>query len=217
MSGKANERGMLSLPNQAGLSIVRRQGMRTNNPPFSQVVVQCAVCAHHDEYRDGCANCQVRGAALRLNVANSHYLGYEPDLVPSCHEVYRLKPAVPTVDQRRYPRLPCRNIRACIKAELNSGVIVNLINISRGGVCFSSYAEFYPGTPVSIATHYMEGGQNIFQNGRIVRIQRSPSASASGEYAIEFSSTDKRSHISGAPASGHTAMPMLLVGNELRF
>jgi hypothetical protein len=64
---------------------------------------------------------------------------------------------------------------------------VNLINISRGGVCFSSHAEFHPGISVSIATHYIEGGNNIFQDGRIVRVQRAPSAMSPGEYAIEFS------------------------------
>lgn len=198
MSGEANERGMSSQRNQVGLSIVHRKGMRTSSPGLSPLVEHRAVCSHQNEYKDSRGNCQACGTALRLNVANSQYLGYEPNLMPSSHEVYFLKPTVRTADQRRYPRVPCRNVRAYIKTELDSGVIVDLINMSRGGVCFSSHAEFYPGTPVSIATHYMEGGQNIFQNGRIVRMQRSPSARAAGEYAIEFSSTGKRASISGA-------------------
>jgi hypothetical protein len=77
-------------------------------------------------------------------------------------------------------------VRACIKTEAHAGVIVDLINISRGGVCFTSNAKFYPRTPVSIATHYIEGGHKIFQDGRIVRMQRKPCSVLPGEYAIEF-------------------------------
>jgi hypothetical protein len=211
MSGEANERGISSLSNQAGLSIVCSRDARFG--PSSKVV-QCKVCAQQTEYTDNHAQCHACEAGLSLNIADSHYSGYEPTLVPTCHEVYMLKPAVRTVDERRYPRITCRNVRACINTEANAGVIVDLINISRGGVCFSSYAEFHPGTPVSIATHYIVGGQNIFQNGRIVRMQRSPSATAPGEYAIEFSPNNGGMGVTipGTLAGEHHATFMLLVG-----
>ena len=77
-----------------------------------------------------------------------------------------------TVNQRRYLRIPCRNVQGCIETKQGASVIVRLLNISRGGVAFTSSAEFYTGTPVSIATHYIEGGQNIFTDGRIIRVQR---------------------------------------------
>jgi hypothetical protein len=121
-----------------------------------------------------------------FRIIESHYSGYEPNLVPICHEVYHLKPPVRTVNERRYPRIPCRNVKACIKTEQGSSVIVDVINISRGGVCFTSLVEFYPGTPVSIATHYIEGGHIIFQDGRIIRAKHSGSATTPGEYAVEF-------------------------------
>jgi hypothetical protein len=114
------------------------------------------------------------------------YAGYEPDLVPICHELYYLKPAVRTVNQRRYPRIPCRNVKACIRTEQGSSAVVNLVNMSRGGLCFTSEMEFCPGTRVSIATHFIEGGHNIFQDGRIIRVQSKGSATLPGEYAVEF-------------------------------
>jgi hypothetical protein len=117
--------------------------------------------------------------------SESAYSGYEPHLLRICPDVYSLKPPVRTVDQRRYPRIPCRNVKAYIKTE-GPGVVVNLVNISRGGVCFTSVAEFRLGAKVSIATHYIEGGHNIFQAGRIVRVQSKATAFFPGEYAIEF-------------------------------
>ena len=124
---------------------------------------------------------------LSSPTVESGYSGQEPNLLPMCHEVYHLKPTVRTVNERRHPRIPCRNVKACVKTEQGSSVVVDVINMSRGGVCFTSLVEFYPGTAVSIATHYIEGGHTIFQDGRIIRAKRGESAMLRGEYAVEFS------------------------------
>lgn len=213
MSGESNQRGMQTLSNRVGLSIVRSRDVRSGSRSWSQKIVQCAACAQQTEYaEDAC--CQFCGAGLSPENIESNYSGYEPNLVPTCHEVYLFEPTVRTVDERKHPRIPCRNVRACIKTEANPDVVVDVINVSRGGVCFSSYAEFHPGIPVSIATHYIVGGQNIFQNGRIVRMQRSPSATAPGEYAIEFSPNNGGMGVTipGTLAGEHHATFMLLVG-----
>ncbi len=44
-----------------------------------------------------------------------------------------------------------RNTKACIKTAEGAEVIVELINLSRGGVCFTNFDELQLGTPVSIA------------------------------------------------------------------
>jgi hypothetical protein len=92
-----------------------------------------------------------------------------------------------TVNRRRYPRIQCREVKACIKTEVeeSSSVVVDLVNISRGGVCFTSFATFSPETRVWIATYYMEGGHKIYQFGRII-LQLNASATLPGVYAIEF-------------------------------
>jgi hypothetical protein len=116
----------------------------------------------------------------------SSYSGHEPNLVVTGHDSYFVKPAVRTGESRRHHRIPCRNVKACIKTATGSNVIVELFNISRGGIYFSSAAHFLPGALVSIATHYIEGGSNVFQDGRIVRMQRKPSETEPGEFAAEF-------------------------------
>jgi len=98
-----------------------------------------------------------------------------------------VKPQIPTVNRRKRPRIPCRKTRAYVITDEVPGVVVDVVDISRGGLCFTSFEQFRPKTAVSIATHYMEGGQNIFQDGRIVRVRHKPSGMSPSEYAVEFS------------------------------
>lgn len=183
MREENNKLGMPSEPRKGRLSIVAINGLRTDGGILSRKVVQCSACLHEAEYTDGHENCEMCGAGLKSG--ESTYAAYEPRFVPACHEVYYLKP-MGAGNRRRHPRIPCRNVKACIKTEQGSSVVVNLVNMSRGGVCFTSVAEFRLGTKVSIATHYIEGGHNIFQPGRIVRVQSKLTAIFPGEYAIEF-------------------------------
>jgi hypothetical protein len=122
----------------------------------------------------------------KLNMGESTYSGYDPNFVPICPEVYLLKPLVRTVNERRYPRMRCGNVKACIKTAQATSVVVDMIDVSRGGVRFTSVKTFSKGTLVSIATHYIEGGHNIFQDGHIIRVQSRATRMVPGEYAIEF-------------------------------
>jgi hypothetical protein len=49
-----------------------------------------------------------------------------------------------------------------------------------------SFERFRPQGLVSIATRYIEGGHNIFQEGRIVRVRHNRPDELADEYAIEF-------------------------------
>lgn len=171
--------------NRGGLSIVTVNGVRADRTGVSRKVMQCAACWQLTEYTDH-EYCQMCGAGLSVANSDVSYSGYEPNLLPACHEIYYLKPSIRTVNERQSPRIRCRNVKASIKTEQGTHVIVNLVNISRGGVCFISDVDFCPETPVSIATHYIEGGQNIYQSATIVRVQNRPTAVLPGEYAIEF-------------------------------
>jgi hypothetical protein len=115
------------------------------------------------------------------------YSGYEPDLLTTSHEMYHLTPALHTRNERRHARIPARKAQACIRMESGESFIVSMLDISRGGACFTSAIDFHPGTSLFIATHYIEGGQNIFQLCRIVRVQHKPMGDLPGEYAVEFS------------------------------
>jgi hypothetical protein len=187
MSVEANKRGASSQPNREGLSIVPKNGESAYRSSLLRRAVQCPKCLQQTEYTDGHEYCGMCGAGLSSVISLSHYSGHEPNLVPIGHEVFQLKPTVRSVNERRYARIPCRAAKACIKTEQGSDAVVDVINISRGGVCFMSFIEFHPGTPVSIATHYIDGGQNIYQDGRIIRAKHSGTATLPGEYAVEFS------------------------------
>lgn len=177
--------GTPSQPNPLGLSIVPESGVRSDRDSLSQKVMQCPTCAQQTD-AEGDDICEMCGTGLSSGVAEANYSGHEPNLVPNGQEVYHFKPTVRTVNERRHLRIPCRDVKACIKTEQGFSVVVNIVNISRGGVCFTGSTEFSPGTPVSIATHYIKGGHNIYQDGRIVRVHCKGSATLPGVYAVEF-------------------------------
>lgn len=128
-----------------------------------------------------------QGSSSRTEeVTKSLYSGAEPNLLPTCNDIYSPKTAGHTLSERRYSRIPCRNVNACIKTERGSSVLVNVTTVSRCDLSFTSSVEFCPGTRVSVATHFIEGGQNIFRDGRIVRIQSNDPAKFLSEYVIEF-------------------------------
>jgi hypothetical protein len=52
---------------------------------------------------------------------------------------------------------------------------------------FRTIEQFRPEAPVSIATYYTEGGQNIFQDGRILWMREMDIESGMSEYGVEFS------------------------------
>jgi hypothetical protein len=77
-------------------------------------------------------------------------------------------------------------VKACIRTAVSSSVIADMPNISRNGMCFRTFEQFRPEAPVSIATYYTEGGQNIFQDGRILWM-RDIESGMPAEYGVEFS------------------------------
>lgn len=96
----------------------------------------------------------------------------------------QLKPR--TVDERRYRRLLLRNARACIAREGEKDDVVEVYDLSRGGVRFCSFHDYPVGMRVRVAVPYTEGAMNIFVDGRIVRTHSRPSPGLPGEYAIQF-------------------------------
>ncbi len=123
-----------------------------------------------------------------------NYSGDEPEGFVTDHDPCQTSPpaAMPNtikVNLRRHLRVFCRSARACIRTESES-VIANLTNISRSGLCFRTSEKFNSGATISIATHYIEGGENIFQSARIVRVRHSPSGNFA-DYGVEFCVSQK--------------------------
>lgn len=183
-SGKSEfENSVVSNPN---LSIVYKKGAKytevATEPTFPSLIIDPA----HEQ-------------------PQPTYAGVDPDFMPACHDMYFQKPEPRRKDKRRHSRVSMSNSKVCVKNERGESVVAEIINLSRGGVYFQSSAEFAVGSLVSVATHYIEGGLNIFQDAKIVRVQRKPSGDLPGEYAVQFSPRPKDS-ASSHPAKGKTGL-----------
>lgn len=135
----------------------------------SRPVVRCSICLQLTTYTDGNAYCSVCGA--RLAPSSPIYSGREPEDIITGNNGSQLRHSARSGDARRFPRIPCRNVKACIQTEEAARYVVDVVNLSRGGLCFLSVDQFAPGAPASVAVHYVKGGQNIFQKGRVVWAQ----------------------------------------------
>lgn len=83
-------------------------------------------------------------------------------------------------------RIVCRNAVASIKTADGEHSLVKLASMGKKSLSFISEKRFIVGNRVSIATHYIEGAQNLYQDGRIARALGRSFDGSSGEYLVEF-------------------------------
>jgi hypothetical protein len=186
MSREYNEPETTPQQNRDSLSIISENSVPTVDETLPRKIMRCAACSEQTEYTDDHAYCERCGAGLTSMV----YSGHEPVLVVG-YENYLVTSSLRPVNKRRHTRIPCRSVQAGIRTEKDAIVIVDVVSLSRGGVRFTSFATFSLETLVSIAIYYVEGGQNIFQHGRVIRVQRNVAEEQPDEYAIEFSTTSR--------------------------
>jgi len=87
-------------------------------------------------------------------------------------------------DKRKYARISMKTV-ACIGPPGVHADVVDVVNVSRGGVCFHSSRIYGEDTWVQVAVPYTPGSANIFVAGRIVRSRKTDSALI--EYGVEYS------------------------------
>ncbi|MFZ0960736.1 MAG: PilZ domain-containing protein [Terriglobia bacterium] len=87
----------------------------------------------------------------------------------------RPAPAPRIKDERRHTRINCR-LRACIRynKERYDEEILEVNDVSRGGVRFNTRRYLAPGTKIEIAVPYSPGMANIFVPAEIVRLKAIP-------------------------------------------
>ncbi len=118
------------------------------------------------------------------HIASFRQLSYAPDpAFVAGPEGFMVKPAVS--ERRQDPRIPCRHVRAELRSS-NQNFLVTVLNMSRGGFAFETFRDLPLGATFSVATHYIAGGQNIYQEGCVHRVERRPTAARAGEYAIKY-------------------------------
>jgi hypothetical protein len=122
--------------------------------------------------------------------ADNVYASFEPNFVPSGYNVSDLKETPASrKERRRHHRIASRNGKACILCN-GEQQIVEMLNVSRGGICIRSRIRYAVGTFVQVAAHYVEGANNIFLSGRVVRANLAATSTLPGEYGIEILRTE---------------------------
>ncbi len=109
----------------------------------------------------------------------------DPNLVVSGHEIYELRKPKKDINDRQHGRIPT-HAKAFLRIPGREEELVNVLDVSRGGLRFESPNNYEVGLEMEVALHYVEGGNNIFQKGRIVRKQRRPTEVWKGEYGVMF-------------------------------
>jgi len=90
-------------------------------------------------------------------------------------------------EKRRYARINMRTT-ACVGPAGPNQDIVDVLNVSRGGICFRSPRIYKDDSWIQVAVPYTPGAANIFVAGRVVRSRRINSALA--EYGVEYVRTE---------------------------
>ena len=86
-------------------------------------------------------------------------------------------------DKRKYARISMKTA-ACIGPPGPRADVVDVVNVSRGGVCFHSSRTYGVDTWVQVAVPYTPGAANIFVAGRIVRSRKLDGTLT--EYGVEY-------------------------------
>jgi hypothetical protein len=114
----------------------------------------------------------------------------EPELVVSGGAGDKAGPLVQekrTRNDRKHHRLAMKRTKACIKRLGAPEDVVDVIDVSRGGVSFYSYVDYQPRAYVEIAVPYTQGGANVFTPARIARVKsRAKAPDVRGEYGCQY-------------------------------
>jgi hypothetical protein len=86
-------------------------------------------------------------------------------------------------EKRRYARISMKT-HACVGQPGPNADIVEVVNVSRGGVCFHSSRNYARDSWVQVAVPYTPGAANIFVSGRIVRSRKLGDSAT--EYGVEY-------------------------------
>jgi hypothetical protein len=74
-------------------------------------------------------------------------------------------------------------MKSCIRAG-ETEEVVEVINLSRSGLCFEAWKHYLPDSTVEVASPFTIGSNNIFQRARIVRADRRAAGTIPGQYAL---------------------------------
>jgi hypothetical protein len=74
----------------------------------------------------------------------------------------------------------------CIRRPGYADDIVDVLDLSRGGVHFMSFVDYYRETMVEVAVPYTNGGANVFVPAQIARVQSRPASGIPGDFGLRY-------------------------------
>lgn len=95
-----------------------------------------------------------------------------------------MRPA--SINDRKHQRISMRNTRACIRRPGYPDDVVEVLDLSCGGVHFISHVDYYKGTMVEVAVPYTSGGANVFVPAEVARIQCRPTSGIPGDFGLRY-------------------------------
>jgi hypothetical protein len=95
-------------------------------------------------------------------------------------------PRPASVNDRKHQRISMRNTKACIRRSGYTDDVVDVLDLSRGGVHFLSFVDYYKATMVEVAVPYTNGGANVFVPAEVVRIQCRPTSGIPGDFGLRY-------------------------------
>ena len=91
-----------------------------------------------------------------------------------------------STNDRKHQRISMRNTKACIRRSGYTDDVVDVLDLSRGGVHFISFVDYYKGTIVEVAVPFTNGGANVFVRAEVVRIQCRPTSGIPGDFGLRY-------------------------------
>jgi hypothetical protein len=114
----------------------------------------------------------------------------EPDLLTGAdafNQSFEVRPMrSASINDRKHQRISMRNTKACIRRSGYADDVVDVLDLSRGGVHFISHVDYYRNTMVEVAVPYTNGGANVFVAAEIVRIQCRPTSGIPGDFGLRY-------------------------------
>lgn len=114
----------------------------------------------------------------------------EPDLLTGAdafHQTLEVRPIrSASINDRRYQRVSMRSTKACIRRPGFVDDVVDVIDLSRGGVHFLSFTDYYKNTVVEVAVPYTQGAANVYVPAEVVRIQCRPTGGIPGDFGLRY-------------------------------
>src|SRR6266496_1409844 len=100
------------------------------------------------------------GHADKDVVGTDYSYGPDPNLMAVAYEIVELERPRRELNERRHSRIQAKNRKAQLIHDGRPDV-VEVLNISRGGMRVASYDLYRPGTILTACSNYLPGGNNI--------------------------------------------------------